>query len=392
MGFKKSIFLLLFVFSANSLFADSWLRKADFPGTLQNRKVAFSVGDKGYVAFGVDSNVLWQYNGSTNTWAAKAPLPFTAGYGVAFSIGSYGYIFPDSSNVLLRYDTAADTWSAMAPMPGLIRFNPVAMVINNRAYVGGSVISSTGAENPQFYCYDPSTNNWSSIADLPDSFFQAITFVAHDKGYLVSPVKTVCDTCPFFISPYVYEYDPVIDTWSRKADFPGQPRADAGSFSVGRIGYFGLGDTMSGASFNDWWQYDPAGDTFYAKAPIPGLPRDENPTFSLSNKGYVLFGSDLVSSHELWEYIPDSVSIPVEVQLVQNSISTLSIFPNPATRVIDVAGDAIINHILIADAKGRAIYIGRPNSKLAHVDVSSFAAGTYYVKVNNEIVQQFSKL
>ena len=67
---KTLLFFLFLVFLSNSLVAQStfgWTKKNNFLAGKRERAVAFSIGEYGYVATGVDTSEvvhkdLWQYN------------------------------------------------------------------------------------------------------------------------------------------------------------------------------------------------------------------------------------------------------------------------------------------------------------------------------------------
>src|SRR5262245_52844722 len=98
---KKTITLYLILNSAfiihNSLFADYWTQKADFPGGPREMMTGFSIGTKGYLGTGYDGttdfNDFWEYDPASNSWMPKASLPGMARrFAVSFSIGNKGYI------------------------------------------------------------------------------------------------------------------------------------------------------------------------------------------------------------------------------------------------------------------------------------------------------------
>jgi len=57
-----------------------------------------------------------------------------------------------------------------------------------------------------------------------------------------------------------WEYDPAAAQWTRKADFPGEPRNHGIGFSVAGKGYAGTGLYHGMSGLKDWWQYDPITD------------------------------------------------------------------------------------------------------------------------------------
>ena len=54
--------------------ADSWMRKADFPGTSMRESLHFSIGNKGYVGI-TSMHDFWEYYPAENSWSRKADLP-----------------------------------------------------------------------------------------------------------------------------------------------------------------------------------------------------------------------------------------------------------------------------------------------------------------------------
>src|SRR3954463_11076582 len=54
----------------------------------------------------------------------------------------------------------------------------------------------------------------------------------------------------------IWEYDPILNAWTQKADIPGVKRTNATGASDSNYGYIGLGYS-AGFSLTDWWQYDP---------------------------------------------------------------------------------------------------------------------------------------
>ena len=82
--------------------------------------------------------------------------------------------------------------------------------------------------------------------------------------------------------------------WVRKADFPGSSRHLPVSFSIGKKGYFGLGqkqaDLFTFKVYDDFWEYDPEKDTWTQKADFPGGGRIGAKGFTVHGKGYAGFG------------------------------------------------------------------------------------------------------
>ena len=107
----------------------------------------------------------------------------------------------------------------------------------------------------------------------------------------------------------MWEYDPSVDTWTQKTDFPGAKRRWLIGFVIGEKCYVGLGAYMISAGnytyYTDFYEFDPATNTWTAKASFPGTPRASSFCFSIKDKGYVGGGSGASGvMSDLWEYNP----------------------------------------------------------------------------------------
>lgn len=178
------------------------------------------------------------------------------------------------------------------------REGAVSFVINNKLYVG------TGDEKADWWQYDPSTNVWIQKASLPApgrSF--ATGFSIGNKGYIAtgSKVKRI----PLGNNTYVldslmkdvWEYDPVTDNWTRKADFGGLGRARAVAFVLNNKAYMGSGEIF-GANYpimgngpanraaKDFGVFDPVANTWTQLADIP-FRRINAIAFTGNGKGFI---------------------------------------------------------------------------------------------------------
>jgi hypothetical protein len=148
-----------------------------------------------------------------------------------------------------------------------------------------------GGDTPQFgssdfYSYDPTTDAWTKIADLPaQGRVEAVAFAIDGKGYVGGgndgdPADFGNSRIP--LSDF-WQYDPVTNSWVKKADLP---VADANiGFAVGLKGYV-LKDKK-------FWEYNSKKDQWKA---LPDAPVSSGLTFTIGPNGYVLQGL------ELWEY------------------------------------------------------------------------------------------
>src|ERR1043166_4909533 len=99
-----------------------------------------------------------------------------------------------------------------------------------------------------------------------------------------------------------YEFDPVANTWTAKASYPGAPISDGVGFAINGKGYIGIGTGFSVSSArNELWEYDPVADFWTRKANYPESEMSNGLCFVFNNKGYV--GSNELSK-SMYEYDP----------------------------------------------------------------------------------------
>ena len=149
-----------------------------------------------------------------------------------------------------------------------------------------------------FWEYDPITNAWTQKADFGGKERNgAVGFSVGNKGY----IGTGRDSS-FYYKDF-WQYDPATDVWTRKADFGGTERAHAVGFSIGNKGYIGTGEAFI---LKDFWEYDPTTNTWTQKADFGGGGRDFAVGFSIGDKGYIGTGFDDSFAYvkDFWIYDP----------------------------------------------------------------------------------------
>jgi gliding motility-associated-like protein len=198
-----------------------------------------------------------------------------------------------------------DVWTQRAQSGGatpVARYQGVAFSINNKGYVG------TGNSDPNgvtllkdFWEYDPVTDQWTQKADFGGSARRlAVGFAIGTKGY----IGTGDDGS---VKNDFWEYDPVGNTWSIKANFVGAARNNAVGFAIGTKGYIGTGVDGSANFLNDFYEYDQTSNTWLARAALPAAGRNAAVGFAIGTKGYIGTGfSDpgAVFYNDFWEYDP----------------------------------------------------------------------------------------
>ena len=96
------------------------------------------------------------------------------------------------------------------------------------------------------------------------------------------------------------EYNPITDTWSVKALFPGEARSATTVFVIDGIAYAGGGLNYD-ISFKDFYKYTPSTNSWVK---IADAPLYTGVGFSINSKGYAIFTGTNNNSYGLLKYTP----------------------------------------------------------------------------------------
>src|SRR5881392_3149286 len=81
---------------------------------------------------------------------------------------------------------------------------------------------------------------------------------------------------------------PAEDKWTQKANFPGGfGRYGSIGFSIDDKGYMGTGYDFYLGHQKDLWEYDPVTDAWTQKADLGGVGRESAVGFAINGKGYI---------------------------------------------------------------------------------------------------------
>jgi N-acetylneuraminic acid mutarotase len=194
---------------------------------------------------------------------------------------------------------SGDNWSPRTPVGGKNRNDAVGFEINviGKGYVGMGGDGVGGFLN-DFWEYNPLSDIWTRKADYPGQGRAGlIYFSIGSKGYVGGGATDVSFANDF------WEYDPVANTWTKKANLPSGARFLSFSFSIGTKGYFGAGWNSSMAYTSDFWEFDPTTNSWTQKANYGSGANSRCVGIGTSSKGYACMGYPSVNS-DFWEYDP----------------------------------------------------------------------------------------
>lgn len=262
------------------------IRLPDFPGEARKYAVSLSTGTKIFMGFGFgDSGPVYDF------WEWNFDIDFAD--------------WDLSSN---------NSWSKLPEFPGLVPKTgiteaiPMGFVANGKCYILPGAFKSNGKLVNEFWEFDPESKVWTRKADPPATLarYFAAGFSIRSKIY-IGTGETYDGQWKLYND--FWEWNQTTDTWTKKADFPGEKRAHATGFSVGNKGYLGLGGQIGmggGPVYQDFWEYDQATDKWTRKADFKGNQTIDAIGFSANDKGYLTAGWDPIidstAPQEIWSW------------------------------------------------------------------------------------------
>jgi N-acetylneuraminic acid mutarotase len=219
---------------------------------------------------------------STLNWIAKADAPVKLSEGMGATVGGQVYVFGGYDTTLpsrqatarvSRYDPATNTWSRMADMPQ--RLTHLGHASDDRyVYLAGGYRTNANG-NQTFavdtvYQYDTQTNTWANLPSLPAARGAgALALVGRELHYYGGVSIDRVDRSDH----YVLNIDNPSAGWSKKASLPASKNHLASVTLNGKIyaigGQIGIDDTTHNQS--SVYAYDSATDHWTAVAPMPNV-------------------------------------------------------------------------------------------------------------------------
>ena len=239
---------------------------------------------------------------------------FIIGYGL-FQRNQKGYLFGgilfdylfdntgqaySSLDYFFEYNPILNTWTQIPySVPTYFKW-PVVETIDGIPYIVAGLLDTTNTNGSQIpiqnvYQFDFANRLWIKKGPIPSGLKDYnISFSHNGKIY-----KGLGQSSTFFGGVYsakeFWEYDPTTDSWTRKADFPGRQRKDAGTFVIGNKAYV-LGGNLQDPNYtsftytNELWEYNFTTDS-WRQINYSGIgpdPFSKPVTFTYNGKGYIL--------------------------------------------------------------------------------------------------------
>jgi hypothetical protein len=233
---------------------DSWSLGPQLPQP-NNHGMAASVGGKIYLIGGQTSdvselghvNTVYELDPAAGTWTARAPMPTARSSGVALVHGGRIYVAggrPPREKDFAVYDPATDSWETLPELPSQ-RNHMTGAVIGGRIHVvGGRIGHGLGfAKTAVHEVFDPVARTWTTAAALPSSRSGMNGVMARGCFHVWGGESQEG------MSPNHDYYDPRTNQWRSLPDMPLPVHGVNGSAFVDGLILVPGGGTQVGGSF-----------------------------------------------------------------------------------------------------------------------------------------------
>lgn len=217
-----------------------------------------------------------------------------------------------------KYDPTQDNWFSIAAFPGVARSKAVAFTANGKGYVGLGTDGTNVLKD--FWEYTPGTNTWKQVADFPTikGRYGAVAFAINESGYVGCGNDGDNDQQDF------YRYNATSNTWTQVSSMKSK-RINPFVFVINNIAYVG-GGSNNGSMVSSFYAFDPTANTWERKTSLYpqatdsedseeiqdndnydyNLQRTSAATFVIDGQGYITTGTNSSVLNTTWQYNPST--------------------------------------------------------------------------------------
>lgn len=237
---------------------DEWQLTAPLPVPLNHLMPATANGKLYVIGGQTDSgggpnnfvNTVYEYDPATRQWRSRTPMPTARGGGAAAVLDGKIYVAgsrPPRGADFAVYDPAQDRWTTLPDIPTQRNHLGVAAA-NGKIYViGGRFAAGFNSEITAIVeAFDPNTNTWSRVADLPEPRGGLNALEAMGCIHTFGGEGT--NQHPNGVFPFHEIYDPISNVWIRVDNMPVPVHGVTGAAFVSGLIYLPGGGTMEGGS------------------------------------------------------------------------------------------------------------------------------------------------
>jgi N-acetylneuraminic acid mutarotase len=276
---------------------NTWKDCAKPPGGPRQENAVVLVDGKAWVLGGfqglAESNTSEIFDPTTGKWSDGPKLPEKMHHLNVAAIGKKVYIL----GFLKSFSFTADgrswvwdgkAWKSIAPMPReRIRGASGVGVIDGKIYVAGGL--RKGKAVLDFSVYDPATDKWTTLPNLPGPIDHLAFGVIGSTLYLAGGRQAKIASH----QNSLYAFDAKVGKWATKAPMPTSRGGVASAVHKGRLYVFGGEGNKSDPKgvFGQVEVYDPATNQWTNLPPMP-TPRHGTAATSIGDGIFVPVGAD----------------------------------------------------------------------------------------------------
>lgn len=176
-------------------------------------------------------------------------------------------------------------WMGLRPLPSP-RQETAVVELGGRVYVIGG-FDRNQAIVPTVERYDPATDAWTALKEIPRALHHANAAVVNDKLYIVGALAQVgADT--FAAIGDIYEYDADTNAWTSRGTMP--PGTERGASLVATLdGEIYVAGGLRGGAVADFSSFSPGTGQFTDRRPLPEA-RDHGVGVAVGGRFYTVGG------------------------------------------------------------------------------------------------------
>lgn len=381
-----SIAISIFCFVSN---AQIWNQMSDFPGTARDDASTFKIGEKVYCGLGLDAGFSCTsdfkiFDLTTETWSNGVSLPSgeERQYANGFSHQGFGYIFGgiNCSAAYLadfwKFNPATNSWTSLPDLPALGRAGSLSFVIQDTFYVVGGKTNG-GSITSEVWAFNLINQQWSQKTNLPiDGIWRGVSFSWNATGIIGlgklndGTLNTAC-----------YNYFPVTDAWLLIPQLNLVPSTYSMFSQLGNKGFI-YGGMLEDLSYsNQFLRIDLDTWETTSLTAFPADARRGGVGFVGNNDFYISMGvSALARLNETWKA---SSVLGIEEEKMMKLVS---IYPNPVKNKLSIHAAFPVKTIELYTISGNLIEQVTMNSM--HIELPlQLENGYYFVKVTSETTE-----
>jgi N-acetylneuraminic acid mutarotase len=189
-----------------------------------------------------------EYDPAADAWTTLPPMKVARGAGAAVTIGDKLYMIDGGPNPYLAgeetgpprprlevFDFRSRSWSVAAPPPVGVHHTGAA-VLDGKIYLAGGRYGDE-ASVAIFDRYDPATDRWTRLPELPQGKIASLAVVAAAGRVVVigGDDERGWKDGGGFVSPMAWAYDPATAHWTRLPDMQVERHAFTAAAAGGRV-------------------------------------------------------------------------------------------------------------------------------------------------------------